>query len=203
MSLASIRRRIRALHKKRHVPTVTLSPEDLELKQRLEGSFHAFVQWSWHAIEAGDFVDNWHIESFCRHLELTAHFKIKNLIVNIPPGTMKSTILSMWNAWCWTWDPSLRFLCLSGSLNLAIKDSNRCKRIVEWDQYKKLWGNTVHLRRDENSKLRFATTAHGYRYTFSFGGNIRGEGGNFISIDDRPYARQSYPHGSLTVAHGV
>lgn len=159
-------------------------PDVVALRNTLESSFHAFVQWSWPAIEAGHFINNWHIEALCKHLELAAEFKISNLIINIPPGTMKSTILSMFNAWVWTRDPSLRFLCLSGSLGLAIKDSNRCKRIVESAEYQRLWGHKVILRKNMNTKLRCETTAHGYRYTFSFGGNIRGEGGNFILIDD-------------------
>ncbi len=163
---------------------ISLSPQDQLLKEKLESSLYEFVKWSWEAIEGVPFVPGWHIEAICRHLELAAQFKMKSLIINIPPRCSKSTILSMWNAWIWCREPYLKFLCISGTKSLAVKDSDRCKRIIEWDEYKKLWGDKVQIRYDSNAKQKFETTAHGQRLSKSMQGNVRGEGGNFIVLDD-------------------
>lgn len=184
MSIASLSKRTRLMKQERVKPTIILTDEDKILKKRLEGSFHEFVSFAWPAIEAVPFVDGWHVKAVCDHLEKAYSFDINSLIINVPPGTMKSTIMSMFNAWCWTKEPHLRFLCVSGTKRLAVKDADRCKQIIESEQYQRLWGDTVQFRRDSKSKLNFQTTAHGHRLSYSMGASVRGEGGNFVIIDD-------------------
>ena len=163
---------------------IVLTPEENELKRALESNFHHFVGWSWNFIETVPFVDGWHLQAMCRHLELAARFETKSLIINIPPRCAKSTILSMFNAWVWAQHPHLKFLCISGSKSLAIKDSNRCRRIIEAKEYKKFWGHLVKIRVDSKAKQSYETTAHGQRLSRSMRGSVRGEGGNFLIIDD-------------------
>lgn len=158
--------------------------EDQELILKLESSFYEFVKWAWPSIEAIPFRDGWHIKAICDHLELAYTCEIKHLIINVPPGTMKSTLLSLFNAWCWTKEPYLKFLCVSGTKRLAIKDSDRCKRIILSNQYQKLWGNKVKLRHDSKAKQAYENTAHGHRLAYSMQASVRGEGGNFVIIDD-------------------
>jgi hypothetical protein len=39
-------------------------------KERAEASLHEFVRQAWHTVEPDTpFVDHWHIEALCRHLE--------------------------------------------------------------------------------------------------------------------------------------
>lgn len=161
-----------------------MQQSDIDLKNKLESSFFEFVRWSWDKIEAIPFTDGWHIKAVCDHLELAYTCEIKHLIINVPPGTMKSTILSMFNAWCWTKEPHLKFLCVSGTKRLAIKDSDRCRRIIDSPQYQKLWGVTVKLRHDSKSKQAYENTAHGHRLAYSMRASVRGEGGNFVIVDD-------------------
>lgn len=160
------------------------NPEQDALRAKLEGSFYEFVKWAWSAIEAIPFIDGWHIKAVCDHLELAYTCEIKHLIINVPPGTMKSTILSMFNAWCWANEPWLKFLCVSGTKRLAIKDSDRCRRIIDSLQYQKLWGDKVKLRHNSKSKQIYENTAHGHRLAYSMRASVRGEGGNFVIVDD-------------------
>jgi hypothetical protein len=78
----------------------------------LRGSFYDFVKMAWPLVEHGrPFVDNWHIGAVCEHLEAVYRGQVKNLVINIPPGCMKSLTTSvLWDPWCWIQDPGYRFI---------------------------------------------------------------------------------------------
>src|SRR6266576_5882140 len=66
-------------------------------------SLYEFVKAAWHVIEPGTpFVDGFHIEAICLHLEMVTQRKIKRLLVNMPPRHAKSSIISvLWRVWSW------------------------------------------------------------------------------------------------------
>jgi hypothetical protein len=48
------------------------------------------------------YVHNWHIDAICAHLEAVTDGRINRLLINVPPGSSKSLIVSvMWPAWEW------------------------------------------------------------------------------------------------------
>lgn len=186
MSLSAVRRRIKTLHEKRYHPPVLLSDADLELKARLEGSFHEFVKWGWPIIEGlSPFVEGWHSQAICEHLEALYRLDINRLIINIPPRLGKSNICSvLYCAWVWTREPHLRFLYSSYAQSLSVRDSVKCRRLVQSREYKALWGDQFHLMGDVNNKLRFDNNKTGYRIASSVGGSNTGEGAHFEISDD-------------------
>ncbi|MFD1381473.1 hypothetical protein [Fodinicurvata halophila] len=72
---------------------------------RLEaaGSLSAFIELAWPVLEPGRrYRGNWHIDALCRHLEAVSRGEITRLLINVPPGTMKSLTVSVfWPAWEW------------------------------------------------------------------------------------------------------
>ena len=63
---------------------------------------YEFVKMAWHCVEAAPFQDNWHIELICKHLEAVTRGEILRLVINIPPGCMKSLLVSVfWPVWEW------------------------------------------------------------------------------------------------------
>ena len=70
-------------------------------KSYAEYSFYEFIRQAWRAIEGTvPFVDSWHIKAIAEHLEACYRREIKKLLINIPPRTSKSTIISvMFPAW--------------------------------------------------------------------------------------------------------
>ncbi len=59
-------------------------------------SLATFVRRAWHVIEPGQkYIHGWHVEAVCEHLEACTYGDIKRLLINIPPGTMKSTLVSV------------------------------------------------------------------------------------------------------------
>lgn len=151
-------------------------------------SFFDFVQRFWETIIPEEPVWNWHIEYLCGQLqELTERIfkrqpKTHDLIINISPGTTKSTICSiMFPAWCWTRDPSLRVICGSYAFPLSLQLATQCYHVLQSDKYRELFPEVVL---DQESKGLISNTAGGQRIATSTGGSITGMHGHIIIIDD-------------------
>jgi len=156
-------------------------------------SLREFIKSSWGTIEpARDFYDNWHIDAISEHLEAVAHGDIKRLIINVPPRHMKSISVAVaLPAWVWTIMPQKRFLFASYALSLSVRDSVKCRRLIDSQWYKTHFGQTFELTSDQNQKQRFENDKTGYRIATSVDGALTGEGGDIIVIDDPHNVREA------------
>lgn len=163
-------------------------------KRKCEMSLAEFVKSAWHVIEPGQpYVHGWHIDFICAHLEAITDGVLNDdstfynrLLVNVPPGTMKSLLIGVfWPAWEWGPRnmPHMRYVCAAHSLDLAIRDSLRMRRLTADDWYQSHWGDRVKITGDQNAKAKFETTATGFRQACAFTG-ITGYRGDRILIDD-------------------
>ena len=166
---------------------------ELHDKERrvMEQSLHAFTRGAWSVIEPGrHFVDNWHLEAICDHLEAVTKGQIKRLVINVPFRTSKSTVVSVaWPAWTWLKKPEHQWLVGSYAEKLAIRDALKMRRLVTSDWYTSYWPSAVQLAGDQNEKKRFQNTANGHRIAFGMTGGVMGDGGDTVVIDD-PHDRQ-------------
>jgi predicted phage terminase large subunit-like protein len=165
-------------------------------------SLKEFTKSSWPAIEPGrDFYDNWHIDAVSDHLQAVVEGDIKRLIINIPPRHMKSISVAVaLPAWAWTIQPEKKFLYASYAGSLSIRDSVKCRRLLDSRWYKEHFGETFKLTSDQNQKQRFENDKTGARIATSVDGALTGEGGDIIVIDDPHNVRESE---SSTVREGV
>ncbi len=149
-------------------------------------SLGEFVRQAWHVIEpATPFVPGFHIDAIVEHLEAVSYGDIRNLLINVPPRHMKSTLVSvLWPAWEWTRRPERRWLFSSYAATLSIRDSVKCRRLIESPWYRARWGHVFALTGDQNAKMRFDNNRSGYRLSTSVGGAVTGEGGDRIVCDD-------------------
>lgn len=150
-----------------------------------------FVEIAWPLVEPGQsFCGNWHIDELCKLLEEVTLGKHDKVIVNVPPGCMKSLLVSvMWPAWMWASNPSLRFLSASYGAHLSIRDNVRLRDIITSPWYTTHYGHL--LSGDQRAKERFSTTSSGWRVATSVGGVGTGEHPDFITIDDPLTAQQA------------
>lgn len=164
------------------------SPRDMA-----EQSLYEFVRQAWHIVEPDwPFLPGWHIEAICTHLEAVANGTIRNLLINLPPGHCKSRICNVFfPAWVFARQPSARFFHASYAQELATRDSIDCRYIIESDWYRDRWGHVVKLVDDQNQKIKFGTTEHGWRMATSVGGRGTGEHPDFIIVDDPHNVRQA------------
>jgi len=103
-------------------------------------------------------------------------------------------------AWCWTTQPNKRFLFASYANSLSIRDSVKCRRLIDSDWYQQLFGDVFDLTTDQNQKQRFENNKTGMRIATSVDGALTGEGGDIIVIDDPHKVREAE---STTVREGV
>ena len=156
---------------------------DRELATR---SLREFVEQAWRIVEPSTpFVPGWHIYAIIDHLEAVSRGEIRNLLINVPPRHMKSLLVSVfWPAWEWIRWPERRWLFSSYAFGLSMRDSLKCRRLIESPWYQSLWGDRYALTLDQNTKSRFDNNRSGYRLSTSVGGAATGEGGDRIVCDD-------------------
>jgi len=163
-----------------------LTDEEIEQRSVCEASFLLFVEKAWPVIEGNaPFIYGWHVQAICEHLEALFDLDISRLIINCPPRVGKSNICSvLFPAWVWANEPSSRFLYSAYAQVLSVRDSVKCRRLVQSSWYKRFWGNKFKLMGDVNNKLRFDNDKTGYRIASSVGGSNTGEGGHYEIVDD-------------------
>lgn len=160
---------------------------EVENTLKAEISLHEFMRQAWPVVEGGTpFDDGWHIGAMAEHIEALANREIHNLLINVPPRSTKSTLISvMLPAWMWLQKPEEQFLYGAFKHTIALKDSVNCRRLIQSRWYQERWGNLYRIVGDQNTKGRFNNNKSGYRLITSVGSaGITGEGGDFLITDD-------------------
>ena len=130
-------------------------------------------------------MPGWHLDAICEHLEAVTRGEIRNLLINMPPRHMKSLAVSVfWPVWVWLKKPEFRWLFSSYALSLSIRDSLKCRRLIESRWFQDQWSGAFALTGDQNAKLKFDNDKRGYRIATSVGGAATGEGGDAVVCDD-------------------
>jgi len=162
-----------------------------------EQSLAEFTKQAWHLIEPETkLIWNWHIDTICGYLEATvaktkdAKPMITRLIINVPPGSLKSILVSvMFPAWLWIKYPGKRILGIANIQDLAIRDSRKSKIIVTSEWYQERW--PLALMADQSAKTNYENSHAGFRGSLGLTGNITGKRGDYLLLDD--------PHDATTV----
>lgn len=156
---------------------------DAELARR---SLADFVRQAWHVVEpTTELIWGWHLDALCEHLQAVTEGKIRNLLINIPPGHMKSLVVCVfWPAWVWLRNPGWRALCASYSGDLALRDSVKCRTLIESSWYRETFKPDWELSEDQNTKTAFQNTKFGGRMALSVGGKVTGFRGDAAVVDD-------------------
>lgn len=167
-----------------------------------EQSLRDYLRHAWTVVEpATPFVPGNHLDAVCDHLEAVTRGEIRNLIITMPPRCAKSLLVAVfWPSWEWIRAPHRRWLFASYSLSLSVRDSLKCRRILESPWYRTRWGDRFTLTGDQNLKSRFENDKTGYRIALSVGSSVTGEGGDRIVIDDPHNVSEIF---SDTIREGV
>ena len=150
---------------------------------------------AWRVLEPNArYVHNWHIEVICSHLEAVTAGKITRLLINVPPGSMKSLLVSVfWQAW--EWGPmgmrSLRYLATAFNDGPVKRDTRKARDLILSEWYQSLWPEVKLTRTGETS---FANSDTGTREGVAFG-SLTSQRGDRVLVDD--------PHSTDTVESQV
>lgn len=170
------------LHLSRTQLLVAADAAERELCKR---SLAAFAKRAWEILEPATKLQwGWALDLICLHLEAVTLGKSKRLLMNVPPGSMKSLLTGViWPAW--EWGPcgrqDLRYVGTAHSQDLAVRDNMKCRRLVQSEWYQKRW--PLALVSDQNAKTKFENERTGARQATSFQG-VTGYRGDRLILDD-------------------
>jgi len=132
-----------------------------------------------------------HAWAIAERLEACARGETTRLIVNLPPRSMKSILVSVaWPAWLIGRDPATRIMAASYSERLAVKHALDFRLVLGSAWYRSLFPG-VALAPDQNEKHKIQTTARGHRIATTVGGTATGEGADVLIVDDPHNPRQA------------
>jgi hypothetical protein len=113
-----------------------------------------------------------YIELLAAHLEDCRAGKIRRLIVNLPPRSLKSHCISIaFVAWLLGHNPTTEIIAASYGQDLADKLARDTRTLIDSNWYRALFPTRLSARRAVND---FATTAGGTRMATSVGGVVTG-----------------------------
>jgi predicted phage terminase large subunit-like protein len=154
------------------------------VRSRCERSFAAFVREAWHVLEPKTlYVHSWHIDAICDHLQAVTDGVLNRLLINIPPGGMKSLLVSvLWPSW--EWGPrgmtSYRYITTSFAEGAVARDCRKMRSLVTSDWYQRHWPQVQLIRAGEFS---FENSLTGTRDGVAFG-SLTSKRGDRLIIDD-------------------
>lgn len=151
-----------------------------------DDSLLGFIKVAWKHLEPETpFVYGWSVEAICEHLEAVSKGQIRRLLINVPPGCMKSlTTEVFWPAWEWgpRGQQHLRFISASYEKGLATRDLVRCRDLLNSEWFQSLW--PLEFKGDQNLKTYYENSKQGWRLAASVGGALTGYRGDRLIIDD-------------------
>jgi len=145
--------------------------------------FGTFVELAFPVLHPGkQLVHAPYIDVLIAVMEGCAAGRKPRVIVNLPPGFMKSMLISiMYVAWRLGVDPTVKFVCISYGDDLANKHAGSTRKLMQSPVYKAIFPGTVL---DKKSEGWLTTTKGGYRYATAVGSDITGFRPTEIIVDD-------------------
>ena len=182
------RERLRRELDARQEPLPDLAAIEAELSRRDLGHFCA---GAWPFVEpARPLLYNWHVDAVLQHLAAVSRGQIKRLLINVPPGSGKSTLSAViWPAWIWAFYPPFRMISASYAHSLAVRDTIKMRTLIGSDWYQQSFGDW-QITQDRQDYLE--NSAGGRRQATSVGGAATGFRADCLLIDDASPAQAAW-----------
>ena len=160
---------------------------DLAEQQESARDFKSFALAAWEVLEpAQEFHWNWHLDYVGEHLQLVRLGKLTRLVINIPPQSTKSRLVTVFfPAWWWSTDPSRRFLSASysgGSMGLATLHSMERRRVMDSEWYRATFPGKFAW--TQFTQQQYENDAGGRMVATSTGATATGKGFHVLILDD-------------------
>jgi predicted phage terminase large subunit-like protein len=160
---------------------------ELDLKQICDIArfdFAAFARFVFPVLQPGvEFEPNWHIECIAEHLEAMERGELPRLIINLPPRSLKSYLVSQaFPAWVLGRTPSEKFINISYGASVVEQNAINCRRIINSPFYKICFPDLKMGILDRN--IHFQTDQGGHYYADTALSTVTGIGCNYMVLDD-------------------
>lgn len=160
---------------------------EIEFRDYLLSSFMGFLQYFFELKNNKPFVLSQpigrqsHFLTIRDELEKIAKLETNRLIINVPPGYAKSTMLVYFVAWTLAKYPDSNFLYIAYSQELAEKHTGTIKEIITMPAYKYYFG--IELMHDSKAKSNFKLKQGGSIKAFGSSGSITGQDAGLPHLD--------------------
>lgn len=167
-------------------------------------SFYYFFKTFWPEMSGDKYIDAPHIEYICNIIQekampvIRGEFSMETLIINVPPGSSKSTIATIaFPMWVWLRAPHLASTNVSYSATLSERHAKKARSIISSEKWSLLFDNIFILKHGKALKI---TTENqkgtennfkGERFSASVDGTITGMHADFIIKDDMQDPKQA------------
>lgn len=145
-----------------------------------------FTQLAWPELNPGTpMVWSWHLDAICEHLEAVTAGNIRRLLINVPPGSSKTTIVCQtWPVWEWLRHPERRWGFAAYGADLSTRDSVARRRLISSEWFQRQMQPTWSLAGDQSVKMSFDNDAGGGMRATSVGGTATGFHFDRLVTDD-------------------
>ena len=134
-------------------------PPEMWRAEHARRSFADFFRAGWSVLEpTTPLAWSWPYEAVCAHLQATIEDwarrqhdptfvqRIRDLLVTLPPGFLKSRLLTYLIPWAWLRWPELRAICLSCNPRVALRDSMYARDVIASQWYQQTFRPTWTVR---------------------------------------------------------
>ncbi len=162
---------------------------EIELDQEIveRQGLRGFVEVAWPEVQTCEFIPNWHIDIVCDHLEAQTNGELRWLVINFPPGCMKSlAVCVFWPVWEWgpRNKPDTKSIFASYGQRLSQRDAIRHRNMVDGPWFQARWPTCKIPFQNTRSAMDFANNKGGFRFSTTVKGGVTGQHANRIVVDD-------------------
>jgi len=182
----------------------SLTHDDI-IAERCRRSLSYFVRAGWHVTDPSTKLEwNWHHELICsvlqgvlkdwlrNKLDPTFAIRVQNVIVNIPPGSLKSRIVAIFlPAWMWLQCPSWSIICLSVNNDAVKRDARISRELICSPWYRNTFKPEWEIKDDQDAVTNYGNTAGGSRLSKPAGSEIVGLRADLLLLDDPNNPKES------------
>lgn len=144
-----------------------------------------FIQYYWDILEPdAQMMRGWALLAMCKYLAAVSDGRITRLLINVPPGSMKSLLVNVfWPAWEWLalGKTSMRYISFSYGSHLTERDNEKFGDILASKKTQELFP-WFELR--ARGKQKVSNYRTGFKFATSVGGVGTGERGDRVLLDD-------------------
>lgn len=168
--------------------------------ERGRRSLAQFVRRGWAQVCSDPLVWNWHVDAMCDHLALVSTGEIRRLLINVPPGCMKSLLVAtLWPAWDWITCPTRRFIFATYAQEISNKNAKLQRDLVNSSWYASRYPHVRIRHEDTKTVHNFENSLKGWRNSTSVTGSVTGRHGDILVFDDLVKAQDADGKNAVTM----
>lgn len=157
-----------------------------ELRRKLLSSLWEFSKCAWEHVEPAPLIENWHMKMICDEVQsLLTSADGGQTIINIPPGTAKSLLVSVFApTWMWLHKPTWRAIFGSANDRVSTRDSLKRRELMGGEWYQRVFAPSWRFSSNQDVKTLYKNTATGFHQAITTGQKVTGDRADALFLDD-------------------